>query len=39
VDRMALAQEDFEHGEVLYQHLSTEVWARKWMALTTSSAP
>jgi asparagine synthase (glutamine-hydrolysing) len=39
VDRMALAQEDFEHGEVMYQHLSTEVWTRKWVAFTTSSVP
>jgi hypothetical protein len=29
----------FEYNEVLYQHLCTEIWLRKWAALTTSSGP
>jgi hypothetical protein len=29
----------FEYNDVLYQHLCTEVWLRKWSAATTSSAP
>jgi asparagine synthase (glutamine-hydrolysing) len=28
----------FEYNEVLRQHLCTEVWLRRWTALTTSSA-
>jgi asparagine synthase (glutamine-hydrolysing) len=30
--------EGFEYNEVLRHHLCTEIWARRWSALTTSSA-
>jgi hypothetical protein len=31
--------EGFEYNEVLRHHLCTEIWVRRWSALTTSSAP
>jgi asparagine synthase (glutamine-hydrolysing) len=33
------SSEGYEYNEVLRQHLCTEVWLRRWSALTTSAAP
>jgi asparagine synthase (glutamine-hydrolysing) len=32
------SSEGFEYNEVLRHHLCTEIWLRRWSALTTSSA-
>ena len=37
--RHEMTSASFEYNDVLYQHLCTEVWLRKWSAFTTSSSP